>query len=35
VPELERKEMMSLVNLARQLTDSVHNSNTLCKNDES
>jgi len=31
VPPLERKELMSLVNLARQLTDSVHNVNVLCK----
>ena len=31
LPHLERKELMSLVNLARQLTDSVHNVNVLCK----
>lgn len=30
VPQLDRREMMSLVNLARQLTDSVHNVKNLC-----
>lgn len=31
VPHLERKELMSLVNFARQLTDSVHNNRVMCR----
>jgi hypothetical protein len=31
VPHLDRRELMSLVNLARQLTDSVHNERVMCR----